>query len=137
MASQGVQVGRQGRHQGLALPGAHLGDLALVQRHAADQLHVEVTHPQGALTGLAADREGLRQDPVETFALLQALAELVAFCRQGAVIQGLDLVGEGIDLAHNLAQAFQLPLIAGAEDFFHCIGDHVIGRRDIRNCPPG
>ena len=41
---EGIQVNRQGRDQGFPFTGFHLGNLALVQHHAADQLHVEVAH---------------------------------------------------------------------------------------------
>ena len=61
LAGQRVEVGGQGRDQGLALAGAHLADLALVQHHAADQLHVEVAHTEHPAAGLAADGEGLDQ----------------------------------------------------------------------------
>ena len=60
LAGERVQVDRQRRHQRLAFAGAHLGDLALVQRHAADELHVEVAHLQRALAGLRAPRRRLR-----------------------------------------------------------------------------
>jgi hypothetical protein len=49
LAGQRVQVGGQRRDQRLALAGLHLGDLAVVQHHAAEQLHVEVAHAQRAL----------------------------------------------------------------------------------------
>ena len=48
LADQRVEVEGQGGHQGLALAGLHLGDLALVEHDAPDQLDVEVTHPQDA-----------------------------------------------------------------------------------------
>ena len=41
-AGERVEIDRQRRHQRLALAGLHLGDPALVQDHAADQLHVEM-----------------------------------------------------------------------------------------------
>lgn len=59
LAFQRVEVHGQGRDQGLALAGAHLGDLAQVQHHAADQLHVVVAQAQHAARGLAAHGEGL------------------------------------------------------------------------------
>jgi hypothetical protein len=61
LAREGVQVGGERRDEGLALAGAHLGDLALMQRDAADQLDVEVAHPERAAGRLAHEREGLRQ----------------------------------------------------------------------------
>ena len=56
------------RDEGLALAGAHFGDLALVQHHAADQLHVEVPEPKRAARGLTHDGESLGQDVVERLA---------------------------------------------------------------------
>jgi hypothetical protein len=49
LAGQGIEVHRQRGGERLALAGAHLGDLAVVQRHAAEHLHVEVAHLHDAL----------------------------------------------------------------------------------------
>jgi hypothetical protein len=56
---------RQRGDQGLALAGAHLGDLALVQHHAADQLHVEVAHAEHARAAsrTVAKASGLPERP--------------------------------------------------------------------------
>ena len=54
-----VEVGGQRGDEGLALAGLHLGDAALVQHDAADELHVVVPHVQHAAPGLAHDGEGL------------------------------------------------------------------------------
>ena len=53
-----VEVAGEGGDEGLAFAGLHFGDLALVQHHAADQLHVEVAHLHGAPAGLADNRKG-------------------------------------------------------------------------------
>src|SRR5262249_46249718 len=58
---QRIQNRGQGGHQGFAFAGLHLGDLPLVQHHAADQLDVEVTLSQRSLGGLAHHREHFRQ----------------------------------------------------------------------------
>ena len=94
LAGERVEVGRQRGDERLALAGAHLGDLALVQRQAADELHVEVAHAEHALRGLADDREGLGQDlferwrPAATFALssgvLAARASSESFSMAGS-----------------------------------------------------
>ena len=60
-AGEGIEVRRQRGHQGLAFPGFHLSDLAVMQHHPAQQLHIEVAHAQHALTGLAHDGERLGQ----------------------------------------------------------------------------
>ena len=65
MACQRIQVAGQGRYQGLAFAGLHFGDLALVQHHAADQLHVKVPHLQYPPASLAHHREGFGQNLVQ------------------------------------------------------------------------
>ena len=65
LAGQRVEIRGQRRHQGLALAGAHLGDLAEVQRQAADQLHVEMAQPELAARRLAHQRKGLGHQIVE------------------------------------------------------------------------
>jgi hypothetical protein len=62
---QGVEVGRQHAGEGLALAGAHLGDVAHVQRRAAHDLDVEGPLAERAPSALAGDREGLDQDVVD------------------------------------------------------------------------
>ncbi|NYH14005.1 hypothetical protein GGD41_001233 [Paraburkholderia bryophila] len=101
-ARQRIQVNRQRRDESLALTGAHFADLAVVQDHAADQLHVEVAHFQHPLAGLAADRERLRQELVERLAARDALAEFTRFGAQLIVRQLLDLRFERIDRRDGL-----------------------------------
>ena len=60
-AREGVEVRGQRGDERLAFAGAHLGDLPVVQYHAAQQLHVEVPHAQCALAGFARNRERLGQ----------------------------------------------------------------------------
>ena len=64
-----VEVGGEGRDEGLALTGLHLGDVAEVQGGAAHELHVEVAHAERADGGLAHGRECLGQQVVERFAV--------------------------------------------------------------------
>ncbi len=59
------EVAGERGHQRLAFAGLHFGDLALVQHHAADQLHVEVAHLHRAPARLADHREGLGQNLVQ------------------------------------------------------------------------
>ena len=88
-----------------------------MQHDAADELHPIGAQAQHPVRRLPHGGKGLRQDVVQGLALLQALLELRSlglklFVGQGAVflLQGLDLVGDGVD-------GFQLPLAVGAEDF--------------------
>ena len=117
LPGQGIEIGGQGRDQRLSLAGLHLGDLPLVQDHAADELHVEVPHADGPPACLPAQREGLRQHVVQRDAALQALLQLD---RLGPYL----LVGEGRDPGLNLVDGrdprLELPelaLVLGADDF--------------------
>ncbi len=64
LAAQGIQIGWQGRDQGLPFTGLHLGNFAVVQHHAANHLHIEVAHPKHPLTRFAHHRESLGQQVV-------------------------------------------------------------------------
>jgi len=76
LAGEGVQIRRQGRHERLALPRPHLGDLAGVEDEPADQLDVEVPHPEHPASGLPDDRERLREEIVEGGARVELASEL-------------------------------------------------------------
>ena len=65
VAGEGVEVAGEGGDEGLAFAGLHLGDLALVEDHAADHLDVEVAHADDAAAGFADYGEGFGEDVVE------------------------------------------------------------------------
>jgi hypothetical protein len=127
LARQGVEVHRQGRDQGLALARAHLGYLAGMQHHAADQLHVVVAQFQDAAAGFAHHREGFRQERFEFGAVGEALAELGGLGLQGGVRQVLQPRLEGVDLRHGLVHLAQQTLVAAAEDARQDAIEHVSG----------
>ena len=79
LAGQGVEVGGQDGHQGLAFAGLHFGDAPLVQDDAADELYAEGPHAQHAPACLSRHREGLGQQIVQGLAVLVALLEFVGF----------------------------------------------------------
>ena len=64
-ARERVEVDGKRGNQRLALAGLHLGDLALVQDHAADHLHIEVALAQRAPGRLADGGEGGDEELVE------------------------------------------------------------------------
>ena len=74
LAGERIEIDRKGRDQRLAFAGLHLGDVALVQHHAADQLHVEMALAEGALGRLAHGGEGRHQQVVERLAVGELLA---------------------------------------------------------------
>ena len=115
-AGERVQVRRQRRDEGLALARLHLGDLALVEDHAADQLDVEVTLADRALHRLAHGREGLGDQVVERLAVLDALLEVAGARAQRGVGQLDELGLEAIRLLDERDEALQLTVVLRADD---------------------
>jgi hypothetical protein len=116
LAGQRVQIGRQGRHQRLALARAHFRDLAVVQDHAADHLDVEVAHLEHAPGCLAAHRERFRQQVVERLAVRDAILEFRRLGLEFSVGQLFDLRLERVNLAHGFLILLEQPLVAATEN---------------------
>ena len=117
VAGERVQVGRQRRHQRLALAGAHLGDLAGVQREAADQLHVEMAQPELAARGLAHQREGLGHQGVERGARGEARLQLARLLGELLVGQrARRRVSRALIGRHGAAQLLDQALVTAAEN---------------------
>ena len=76
LAFERVEIGGQRGDERLAFAGLHLGDRAVVEHHAADELDVVVPHVEHAAAGLADDGEGLGQQVVERLASAEPLTEL-------------------------------------------------------------
>ena len=117
LARQRVQIHRRHGHQRLALAGPHLGDAALVQDHAAGQLHVVLTLAQHPLGGLAHHGEGFRQDLVQAFAALQPVLEGVRHHPQLVVGQGGELGLQHVDALGLVLESLDLAVVGRAEEF--------------------
>ena len=124
LPGQGVEVDRQGPGQRLALAGPHLGDLAFVQREPADQLHVEVPHPERALRRLAHGGEGLGQQRLERLAGRVPGLELVRLILQRVVGQRRHGGLERVDVDDRPPVLLQQSLVATAEDFLEDTCQH-------------
>ena len=122
---QRVQIGRQRRGEGLAFTRLHLGDAVGVQHHAADQLHVEVTHAEHPAGGLTYGGERFRQQLLKRLALLQALTVLGGLRLQLAIGQGLELRLHRIDLFNNFAQSLERSVVPAADNLGEQCANHV------------
>ena len=123
---EGVQIHGQRGHQRLSLSRLHLGDPAFVQDDAADELYVEMAHPEGTLRRLAHHGKGLGQKIVKVLALFEPSLELVRLGAQVRIGQGLDGCFLRVDAVHDQADALDLTLVPGAEYFFKQKSDHCI-----------
>jgi hypothetical protein len=128
LTGERVQVDRQGGGEGLAFTGAHFGNLARVQHHAAHQLHVEVAHPVHPLAGFANHGKSFGQQGIEALALGDTLTEFVRLAAQLLIGQGLNLRLECVDGTHRLGVLANQPVIAAAENFLEKACDHLISK---------
>ena len=130
LTGERVQVERQRGHQRLALAGLHLGDLALVEHDAADELHVERNHVPDKLVaadlgggadevaaGVLDERIRLGQDRVERLAFSHPVAELLRLRGEVLVREVLRLVLflNAVDFANDGPQLLQHSLVSGTE----------------------
>ena len=120
-AGECIEVRGKGCDQRLALARAHLGDLALMQRDAADQLHVEMPHLDGAPSRFANERERLRQERIQVLIARVALLELGGLGAQRIVGQGGEVGVVGVRGGDEGPVALQQPLVAAAENSGHQI----------------
>ena len=124
LSGERVQEGRERRDQRLALAGAHLGDLPLVEDHPADQLHVEVAHAEDAFARFSDDREHLGEKVVERRALGEAILELALLGPELGVGDGGQARLERVDALDHGPEALQGPLVLRADDFREHAGEH-------------
>ena len=116
-AGQGVEVHGEGGDQRFAFTGAHFGDFAVVQHHAADELDVVVAQTEDTVACFAHHGKGFRQDLVQGFAFFEAFAEFGGFRLKGVVIEGLDLRFERVDFSDGFFVLLDESVVAGTENF--------------------
>jgi hypothetical protein len=116
-AGQGVEIGRQRGHQGLAFTGFHLGDAPAVQHRAADDLDIEVAHLQGAHGCLADHGKSFHQQIVQGLAPLDAFLVLACQRPEPVVAERLHFRLQLVDRIHNGLHAFHLTFVLTSEYF--------------------
>ena len=122
LAGDRVEVDREGRREGLALTGLHLGDVAEVQRRAAHDLHVVGPLAEGALGGLAHGGERLGHELVERLARGVARTQLRGLAAQLLIGELRVVLFEGVHGLHDLLQPAEDASFAGAEQFLERVG---------------
>ena len=133
LAGQCIEIGRQRGYQRFAFASTHFGNFSMVKHHAADQLHIEVTHAQRALPGLADDGKRLRQQSIKRFAVGKPVFELIRLRTQCFIGKRGKTSFQRIDLANDCHVLPDQPVITAAENLFEYAGNHrsFFGRRKI------
>ncbi len=140
LAGDRVEVGREGRGQGLALTGLHLGDVAEVKRRAAHDLDVVGALAERALGRLADGRERLGHELVERRAGLVAGTQFGGLAAQLVVGELRVVLFEGVDRLDDLLKPSEDAALAGAKQFLERVGHEAspsVGcGADRRRCRP-
>ena len=125
---------RQCGDERLAFTGLHFRDFAVVQHHAADQLHVEMAHVEEAAAGFADQRKGRHNGGlkcpahgflIDVFAggvarvqIFEGFLDLVfqrkKACLQLIVTEGFDFCLALVDGDYQRLQFFDVALVLGA-----------------------
>ena len=116
-AGEGVEIAGQDSHQGFALAGFHLGNAALVEHNAADELHRVGAHTQHPVRRLPDGGKGLGQQLVQGGTVVQPVFEFLGLGLQGLLGQGLILLLQAEDGIHRGLNFLDFPLGAGTEYF--------------------
>ena len=126
IATDRIEVRWQRRHQGLALTRSHFRDLAVMEHHAANQLHIEMPHLQYALGGFANHGECLDQHGLRVLAVSRSLSKLGSLGRERFVGKGLEPRLKPVDLLDLFVHLAQKALITATENFGRYLTEHQI-----------
>ena len=117
LAGERVEIDGERGDERLAFAGLHFGDPAVIQHHAADQLHVEMALADRTLGGFAHRGEGLGDQIVEGSAGAHPGAEVVGAGAQRLVGECRDLGLERVDLRDDGPVFLELAVVGRTEDF--------------------
>ena len=148
LARQRVEIAGERRHQRLAFAGAHFGDGAFVQHHAAEQLHIEMALAQRPLGGFAHQGKGRGEQVIDAFARRQFRPEGIGAGPQFRIRQVNEAGFQRVDGRDLGRIALQAAIIGGAENFLGERAEHAKKtfqgrkacakrqRRATLRCPP-
>ena len=111
LAGERVEIDGQRGDERLAFARLHLGDLALVQNHAADELHVEMALAEGALGGFAHGGEGGDEQIVDRGAFGKLPPEVLGTQLQLVVGEPRDVLFERVDGLNARIVSLDAPIV--------------------------
>ena len=123
-AGERVEIDGERGDQRLAFAGLHLGNPALVQHHAADELDVEVALTKRALAGLAHGGKSRHQNVIRRCPLRHLLAKLIRARAQRLVGELFQLLFQRIDGVNPRPIRPDAALVGGTEKLTGDSADH-------------
>ena len=118
LAGEGVQIGGQNGHQSLTFTGLHLGDAALMENDAADQLDPEGPQPHHPVGCLPHGGEGLRENVIQCLAVFKPLFKLRGLGLKLRIGQGPIGLLQRLDFFHDGFQCPDFFFRGGTKQFF-------------------
>ena len=102
-ALEGIQIGRQRRHQSFTLASLQLGHATLMQHHRTNQLHIVMALADCPISHLAHHRKSVWQNRIKCHRfLLQTLAQNIGLTSQFLIRQFLVFRAKRIDFVDFL-----------------------------------
>src|SRR4029078_10739926 len=123
-AGKRIEIDGKRGDQRLAFAGLHLGNLAFVEDHPADQLDVEMPLAERPLGGFPDGGKCRYQDVVERGAFGHLLLEFFGARPERVVRQRLEFFFERVDLVHPRLIAADPPIVGGTEQLAGDCADH-------------
>ena len=125
MASKRIEINRQRRHKGFALAGAHFSNLAQMQYHPADQLHVKVPHVQCTLRYLAHHSKGSGQDIVNRLTGGELFLQFRRMRRELLIRHRLHRRFKAVDFLDSLGELLDKSFVPTTKNLGQRLRDHL------------
>ena len=110
-----IEIPCKGRNERFTFTGLHFGDLAIMKRHTADELHIEMTEPERAFARFSHRSKCLRQHIVKRFTLIKTLAQFNGHMRELLIALRLHQWLKRIDAFDHLLIVLQRLILAHAQ----------------------
>ena len=123
LAGKRVEIDGKRGDKRLAFAGLHFGNLAVMQHHAANQLHIEWPEAQSALGGLAHRGESRNHKIVERLSGSKFRLECLGQPLEIGIAQFFIFGLQRIDGGHPFAICCNLAAIIGAENFLDDVAE--------------
>ena len=116
LAGQGIEIHRQGRHQGLALTGLHLGNSPPVEDNTADKLNIIRPQSKHSNRRLPYHGKGFGKQIIKGFTFRQTFLEFHGLCGQGRIVKLLHFRFQHVNGINQRLHFFQLSVILAAKN---------------------
>ena len=124
-ACHGIEYDSKGGDEGFSLTGLHLGDVAVMQYHTPDHLHVIVAQTKRSFACFTGDGKGVVEDIIEGFlTTVYLLSERIERRLKFFVAHRLIGAFKCIDLLHSFHVVFNDTVILCTDHFLKQTFDH-------------